>query len=161
MVTKLDNNAVSMAGEFYAMSRLFLEGYEAALTLGRAKGVDILVYNPRNSKQFKVEVKTTKTLKNESLFDGANLHWLLNVKHETPDTGLIFCFVYTDLKVSPKTYRLFFVPARRVANYCKWEHQHWLTAYHKKPVKDSEMRVFRVKAIGDTNGYEDNFAIFE
>ena len=36
-------NKSNLAGEFYIMSRLFLEGYEATLTLGNTKGIDILL----------------------------------------------------------------------------------------------------------------------
>ena len=54
-------NKSNLAGEFYAMSRLFLEGYEATLTLGNTKGIDILLLNPKNNKTFKVEEKTATT----------------------------------------------------------------------------------------------------
>ena len=39
--TKLDNNNVSLAGEFAVLAQLALRGYVANMTLGRAKGDDL------------------------------------------------------------------------------------------------------------------------
>ena len=45
-LTKITRNSVSLAGEFAALSQLALRGYDANMTLGRTKSVDILVSNP-------------------------------------------------------------------------------------------------------------------
>ena len=45
-LTKINRNSVSLAGEFAALSQLALRGYDANMTLGRTKSVDILVSNP-------------------------------------------------------------------------------------------------------------------
>ena len=49
-------NNTNLAGEFYAMHLLYRRGLEPVLTLGNTKGVDILLYNPINEKQFKIEL---------------------------------------------------------------------------------------------------------
>ena len=42
----INTNSISLAGEFAALSQLALRGYDANMTLGRTKSVDILVSNP-------------------------------------------------------------------------------------------------------------------
>ena len=71
--------------------------------------------------------------------------------------NLIFCFVFID---KDKKYRTFFVPSEDVAKYCKWQQKFWLDAEHKKPVKEGDMRKFRVK-LDEKSPYEDNFKLFE
>ncbi len=154
------SNTINLAGEFYAMHRLILEGYEATLTLGNTKSVDILLLNPKNGKQFKVEVKTTGVVMNEKLFGGKNINWWMNKKHEEiKDSTLIYCFVFLPADKTQKP-RTFFVPSKDVAEYCKSGHQHWLKAEHKKKVKDTDIRSFRIKP-DEKSQSEDNFSLFE
>ena len=56
--TKINPNSVSLAGEFAVLSQLALRGYDANMTLGRTKSVDILVSNPANGQMYQLEVKT-------------------------------------------------------------------------------------------------------
>lgn len=64
-----DKNKTSLAGEFYAMSWLFRKGFDATLTLGHTKGVDIIL--SKDNRLFKIEVKTTfGRPKVEKIFDG-------------------------------------------------------------------------------------------
>ncbi len=42
-----NKNSFALAGEFAVLSELALRGYDANMTLGHTKGVDILVSNPR------------------------------------------------------------------------------------------------------------------
>ncbi len=87
------------------------------------------------------------------------MYWRMNKKHEDiTDKELVYCFVYAD-KITKK-YRLFFVPSENVAKYVNWAHLHWLNATHKHPVKDNDMRTFRIN-VDETSPYENNFAIFE
>ena len=155
-----ESNKKALAGEFYAMHRLFLEGYEATLTLGNTKGVDILLYNPKNEKQFKVEVKTTSTIMNEKNFGGKNINWWMGKKHEEiQDKNLIYCFVFLpqDKREKPRT---FFVPSRDVAEYVRESHKKWLNLERKNPVKDTDIRCFRI-VLDEENKYEDDFSLFE
>jgi len=41
---KIPNNSVSLAGEFAVLSQLALRGYDANMTLGHTKGVDIFKF---------------------------------------------------------------------------------------------------------------------
>lgn len=56
---KVNANAVSLAGEFATLSQLALRGYDANMTLGQTKGVDILVSDPESDRMFRIEVKTS------------------------------------------------------------------------------------------------------
>ncbi|HDL02424.1 MAG TPA: hypothetical protein ENH20_01155 [Candidatus Pacearchaeota archaeon] len=155
----IESNKKSLAGEFYVMHRFFLKGYEATLTLGNTKGIDILVYNSKNNKQFKVEVKTTEMITNGKVF-GKNMDWFMGKKHEDmEDDSLIYCFVFLSEDENKKP-RIFIVPSKEVAQYCKESHQKWLNVEREKPVKDTDMRSFRI-LVGEKSSYEDNFLLFE
>ena len=47
-------NQKGLAGEFYALAQLTARGYNASLTLGNTKGVDILVMNEKNNIGYKI-----------------------------------------------------------------------------------------------------------
>lgn len=55
-----EKNITGMAGEFLTIGKLFKRRYQASVTLGNAKAVDVLVYNPENNKTFAVQVKTLR-----------------------------------------------------------------------------------------------------
>ncbi|MBO5531540.1 MAG: hypothetical protein J5977_03670 [Fibrobacter sp.] len=60
MATPTDKQISGMAGEFLTAGKLFKLGLQAAVTLGNAKSVDILAYNPQNKKNYNVQVKTNR-----------------------------------------------------------------------------------------------------
>jgi hypothetical protein len=41
---RIPRNSVGLAGEFVVLSQLTLYGYDAGMTLGHTKNIDILVY---------------------------------------------------------------------------------------------------------------------
>jgi hypothetical protein len=49
-----------MAGEFLVVGQLFKRKLQASVTLGNAKAIDVLVYNPRTERSFSVSVKTLR-----------------------------------------------------------------------------------------------------
>ena len=156
----MSSNNTNLAGEFYAMHVLFRNGYVPALTLGNTKGVDILLYNPDNEKQFKVEVKTSTGRKNERLFGGENISWRMDKKHEDiSEAALIYCFVYMPVN-KQSSCQVFFVPSAEVARYVKWQHKHWLLSPHARPVKDTEMRTFRIP-INEVGTWENCYSLFD
>lgn len=150
-------NHTNLAGEFYAMHLLYRHELEPALTLGNTKGVDILLYNPKNEKQFKIEVKTSTQKKNESLF-GQCYSWMMSQKHEEIiDPNLIYCFVFLPEEKTDQP-RTFFVPSEVVANYVKFQHTYYLQ--QRPDSKDSAIRIFRIK-VGETEQWEDNTSFFD
>src|SRR5947199_4503120 len=94
-----DKNAVSLAGEFAVLSQLALRNYDANMTLGHTKGVDILVSDPRTRKMYRLEVKTKlrrsdKQVSVSRIFGIVIGGWVMSKKHETStDPSLFYCFV--------------------------------------------------------------------
>lgn len=160
------SNNIGLAGEFYAMHRLFLEGYEATLTLGNTKGIDILLYNPKNGKQFKVEVKTSRTLASLKVFRGEYgkyMQWMMSKKHESyiDKDNLVYCFVFISKNKDEKP-RIFFLDPQSVGMRVRWAHKTWLHAEHKKKVKDGDMRMFMISLNNlEKNKFQNNFKIFD
>jgi len=81
MMRKKDNNAVCLAGEFAVLSQLALCECDANMTLGRTKGVDILVSHPKTRRMYKLEVKTkyrtsTKTSRKNKVFGTVIGEWM-------------------------------------------------------------------------------------
>jgi len=50
MGENISKNQISLAGEFAVLSQLALHGFDANLTLGNTKGVDILLSNSETKK---------------------------------------------------------------------------------------------------------------
>ncbi len=140
-MTTLNKNSVSLAGEFAVLSQLALRGYDANLTLGNTKGVDILVSDPKSGKMFRVEVKTSFASKpSHSKLFGHIFTWIMGEKHETTiDPNLFYCFV--NIEKEAKSFRFFLVPSKLVAEHVRDSHQYWLK---QGEVTDNTIRVFRI-----------------
>lgn len=153
-MNNISKNSISLAGEFAVLSQLSLRGFDANLTLGNTKGVDILVSSPKTGKMFRVEVKTSYNNKPsfEKLF-GHTLKWVMGEKHENIiDTNLFYCFVNIEHKAD--TFRFFIVPSKIVAEYTKAQHDFWLkrdSGTHSN-VNVTSMRNFRIGL--DDSGYQ-------
>lgn len=166
-MTMMTGNNIGLAGEFYAMHRLFLEGYEPTLTLGNTKGIDILLYNPRNGRQFKIEVKTSTTLASSKAFreeyGKKYMKWMMNKKHEDyiEKKSLVYCFVFISKNKDEKPI-MFFLDSESVGKRVILLYKTWLHGKHKNKVKGGEMRDFIISSNNlEKNKYKDNFAIFE
>lgn len=166
-----DKNTISLAGEFAVLSQLALQDYDASMTLGHTKGVDILVSDPRSKKMHRLEVKTNlrkndKDVAKSKIFGRVMGGWIMSEKHETiDDPSLFYCFVIIWQRT--KKSRFFIIPSRVVARYVREQHQLWLTEKRKegKRVKDSKMRNLRIGFEGKkypiptptAEEYEDNW----
>lgn len=158
-LVEMDKSQIGLAGEFYVLAQLHHNGFVATLTLGNTKGVDVLVTNPELNTLYKVEVKTTRNKPGRDRLFGDNYfyRWPMGKKHEDLiDPKLVYCFVHlSDPNEKPK---YFVVPSKEVAEYVKWQHQHWLKS-RTNPVKETTMRNFRIE-VDDPNGYENNWSLF-
>jgi len=147
MTNNLNKNSVSLAGEFAVLSQLALRGYDANLTLGHTKSIDILVSDSKTGKMFKLEVKTNYLSSRSAggsskLFGNYVSAWIMNEKHEhLIDPKLYYCFVNIDKK--GQSFRFFIVPNRVVAQYVKLQHKLWLDAKASHS-RENKMRTFRV-----------------
>jgi hypothetical protein len=148
--SRISRNSVSLAGEFAVLSQLALRGYDANMTLGNTKSVDILISDPATDRMYRLEVKTsyenTRNKPQVSRVHGKVVSgWIMQGTHEkitAPD--LFYCFV----RISKQTnlFTFYIVPSKVVAQYVRDEHIHWLREKMQegKKVKDTEMRVFRI-----------------
>jgi len=166
-----DKNAVSLAGEFAVLSQLALRNHDANMTLGRTKGVDILVSDPRRWKMYRLEVKTKlresdKQVSESKIFGTVVGGWVMSKKHETStNPSLFYCFVIIWQRT--KKSRFFIIPSRVVARYVREQHRLWCAEKKKegKRVKDTEIRILRIGfgnkkyaiATPSTERYEDNW----
>jgi hypothetical protein len=138
---KLSKNSVSIAGEFAVLSQLALRGYDANLTLGNTKSVDILASEPETGRMFRLEVKTRYNNKpSKSKLFGNGFTWVMGEKHETINNpNLFYCFV--NIEKDANTFTFFIVPSHVVAKYVRESHQFWLD---QTDGKDSSVRQFRL-----------------
>lgn len=145
-MTKITSNSVALAGEFAVLSQLALRGYDANMTLGNTKSVDILVAQPNTDKMYKLEVKTNfKNSRNgpsqSKLFGEIISSWMMQDKHEKiSEPNLFYCFV--NIGKDTSKFRFFIIPSKVVAKYIREEHAYWLKADSKH--KTGAMRLFRV-----------------
>ena len=143
---KISKNSVSLAGEFAVLSQLALHGYDANMTLGHTKNVDILVSHPKTRKMYKVEVKTnyqnSRNRPSRSKLFGYYLSaWIMNEKQEKiRDKDLFYCFV--NISKNNNLFRFFVVPNEVVVSYIKRQHRLWLRVDKKH--KYNPMREFRI-----------------
>lgn len=57
---RTDGQLSGMAGEFLTVGKLFKRGYQASVTFGHAKAVDVFVHNQTTDKSFNVQVKALR-----------------------------------------------------------------------------------------------------
>lgn len=142
----LNKNSVSLAGEFAVLSQLTLRGYDANLTLGHTKGVDILASDPNTGNMFKVEVKTSFENKpSQSKLFGYTLSWVMSEKNETIiDPKLFYCFV--NIEKQTNIFKFFIVPSKVVAEYVAKQHQYWINSKENisKEAETTLIRNFRI-----------------
>jgi hypothetical protein len=109
---------VSLAGEYAVLSQLFLRGFIANVTLGNAKGVDILVFNPVTRKMIRIEVKTRNSGKNKPYekreFGRVEGEWQVSESSESlTDENLFYCFVNASNETH--SFEFYIVPSSVVA----------------------------------------------
>jgi hypothetical protein len=146
----LSKNSVALAGEFAVLSQLALRGFDANMTLGNTKAVDILAAHPTDGTVLKIEVKTAfgNRPARSKLF-GHHLSWVMSEKHEyIVEPNLFYCFV--NIERSAYVFRFFIVHSSLVACYVRDQHQHWLQEPNQNHV-DNPIRQFRIGL--DENAY--------
>ena len=168
----INKNSVSLAGEFAVLSQLALRGYDANMTLGHTKSVDILVSDPRTGELYQLEVKTNyisdKKKPSVSRIHGKFVSdWIMSKKHEDVDISTLFyCFV--NISKDTHLFKFYIIPSKIVARYIKEEHQLWIDEKKREEKKvkyDTDMRLFRMGIKGEkyaintptVEQYEDNW----
>ncbi len=140
-MTFISKNQIALAGEFAVLSQLALRGYDANMTLGNTKSVDILLSHPETKTMYKLEVKTH--FDNNSYRSGdfgyVEAHWRMGDKHETIiDPSLFYCFV--SIAANTHSFEFYIIPSAIVAKFIRESHKYWLGGDAKR--KDTPMRSF-------------------
>lgn len=139
--THISKNQIALAGEFAVLSQLALRGFDANMTLGNTKSVDILLSHPETRRMNKLEVKThfDNNSYRSSDFGYIESHWRMSDKHEKiDDPTLFYCFV--SIAASTHSFDFYIIPSSVVAKFIRESHQYWLSGDNKR--KDSPMRSF-------------------
>ncbi len=153
------------------LSQLALRGYDANMTLGHTKGVDILVSDPKTGQLYQLEVKTNLRSNPSKpsvskIFGKYVSDWIMTRKHEDIDVPTLFyCFV--NISKETGAFKFYIVPSNVVARYVREEHQLWRDEKRKerKKVKETDMRLLRIGLKGEVypiqtptvEEYEDNW----
>jgi hypothetical protein len=143
-MTKIGHNSVALAGEFAVLSQLALRGFDANMTLGNTKSVDILVADPLTENMFKLEVKTHANHRPSlSTLFGHTLDWILSEKHESIIASNLF-YVFVSIAKEAQFFRFFIVPSDVVAKYVQEQTKYWLATRIKEVRGDNKIRMFRI-----------------
>ena len=95
----------NLASEFYVASLLFRLGYEASITLGNTKEIDLMVYDPETQKEITIDVKGLKNTTN----------WVMpkNLSERDAHFFVLVTFKnkFSDLDAIPEVYT---IPSKKV-----------------------------------------------
>jgi hypothetical protein len=135
-----DQQITGMAGEFLTVGKLFKRGYQASVTFGNAKAIDVLVYNPRTDKSFSVQVKT---LRYKNCFP---------MKKENLKPDHIYVFILLNDFDRPEEY--FIVPGKEIMQ----DINRFFGASYKDPDNPSNMPAINY---GPLAPYKDTWHVFD
>jgi hypothetical protein len=138
------------------------------MTLGRTKGVDILVSDPNGARMIRLEVKTNyrstrSTGGNSKVFGKFVSAWMMGTKHEqVRGPNLFYCFV--NISEYTKQFRFYILPSAVVSDYVRAQHQLWLDD-RSSHSRENTLRIFRIGTRGAKypipapidEDYEDNW----
>jgi len=137
---RADGQLSGMAGEFLTVGKLFKRGYQASVTLGNAKAVDVFVYNTETDKSFNVQVKT---LRQKNCFP---------VRKESIKPNHIYVFII--LNGWDKHEDFFIVPGHEILH----DIDRFFGASYRNPDNPSNMPAINY---GPLAPYKDNWKVFE
>ncbi len=144
----ISKNQIGLAGEFAVLSQLALRGFDANMTLGNTKSVDILLSHQQTRKMYKLEVKThydSNSYRSKD-FGYVESHWRMSNKHEKIiDPNLFYCFV--SIEKNTHNFAFYIIPSSVVAKFISESHVYWLRG--DKLRKDTSMRSFMLGKSGE------------
>ncbi|MGZ4873122.1 MAG: hypothetical protein ACXV99_14625 [Candidatus Angelobacter sp.] len=135
-----DFQTTGMAGEFLTVGKLFKRGYQAAVTFGNAKGIDVLVHNPSTDHTFAVQVKT---LRGKNCFP---------IRKESLKTEHVYVFIVLNKFEAAEDF--FIVPGKDILA----EIDKFFGSSYRNPEKQSSMPAINY---GPLKPYKDNWSIFD
>jgi hypothetical protein len=137
---EVDHQIIGMAGEFLVAGKLFKRGYQVSITLGNAKAVDLLVFNPRTGKNFNVQVKTQRA---KNCFP---------IKKESMERDHIYAFVR--LNAFEESEEFFIVPGYEILD----DLNTFFGNSYRVPERPSPMPAINY---GPLTPYKDNWQVFD
>jgi len=135
---KVDGQISGMAGEFLTVGKLFKLGLQASVTLGNAKAVDVLAYNPITNKSYNVQVKTCRK---KNCFP---------LRKENVKADHIFIFVFLNEMDAKENF--FIIKGKELLNDID---KFWGASYRNKKVSSIPGINY-----GPLKEYEDNWSLF-
>ena len=135
-----DQQLTGMAGEFLTVGKLFKRGYQASVTFGNAKGIDVLVYNSKIEKSFNVQVKT---LRRKNCFP---------IRKENLKPDHIYIFILLHDFNDPEEF--FILPGHEIIR----DINNFFGSSYKNPNKPSNMPAINY---GPLARYKDNWQVFD
>ena len=131
-----NNISIGNAGEYFVAGELERHGFTVAIPMSNTKDFDILIINRNNSKQFAIQVKTTRYRQK---------NWILSKKNETLVSDNIIYFFVSLNEMDMPEYHI--VPSRIVSKTITESHINWLNSLGKSGQKhnDNSMRIFSDK----------------
>ena len=135
-----DQQLTGMAGEFLTVGKLFKRGYQASVTFGNAKAIDVLVYNPENDKSYTVQVKT---IRQRNCF-------LIKKENIKPDHIYVFIILH-DFEQSEE---YFIIPGGEILENIET----FFGSSYRNPDKPSNMPAVNY---GPLAKYKNNWQVFE
>ena len=135
-----DQQLTGMSGEFLTVGKLFKRGYQASVTFGNAKAIDVLVFNPKNDKSYIVQVKT---LRKKNCF---------LIRKENIKSDHIYIFIVLHDFEQPEEY--FIVPGGEILVNIDY----FFGSSYKNPDKPSSMPAINY---GPLTNYKNNWKVFD
>lgn len=129
-----------MAGEFLTLGQLFKRGYQASVTFGTAKAIDLFVHNTGTDRTFNVQVKT---LRAKNCFPA---------RRESIKPDHVYVFVLLNGVSAPEDY--FIVPGRDILA----DVNRFFGSSYKDPTKPSSMPAINY---GPLVPYRNNWKLFD
>ncbi len=128
------------SGEYFVAAELLRRGFNASVTVGNMKTVDILASGVDGSNPVSIQVKTTGRLTGKN----AKRYWMLNEKCEKHNKNLFYVFV--GLRSENERPEFHIVDSQTVAEYIKAENDSYNAGIKKngQPRKATNMRQFDI-----------------
>jgi hypothetical protein len=136
-----DQQLSAAAGEFLCVGKLFKLGLQATITIRNAKAVDILAFNPRNSKTYAIQVKS---LRKPNAFP-------MRKEQIHPDFIYVFVILYTE--VPNRTEEFYILTGKTILS----DIPRFFGASYKRKIPSSIPGI----NYGSLKEYKDNWKLFD
>lgn len=146
----IDTKQIKSIGEFYACTRLAMNGWHPALTRDGIERTDILAIDAENSRAISIQVKTT-----------SSHGWRLNIPKINASKQNTEWFVLVKVDIDSSRLQSFIVPWDHLTAGAWALHQNWLTDPDQKPGKRNAGADKAIIGTDVFSSYEDRWDLLE